>query len=446
MNNFIQKIVAVTLACMIGLSSFFLPPTPHASAGGFPIPVIDVINNPKEWVVDTALKHLAKILFNQLKQSMIRWLQTGDAFREGPLMITNFDHFLLDAADLAASDFLKEYQAVSDVLCTPFRDVIFKSVSKSYPRFGYTSLPFGKKARCSIEDIVVNLEAFYDNFNNGGWAAFAASTAFENNPSGLRLLAREEKFQREVRASRENRYDFETGSGFIASQICAEEEELQGPPTPDGQEPGRICKRTFKETVGSAVHSEIDSLFQNELNDYITADELSEIMFLLLDNIVALIWGGSGGLVGVDVERTIHTPTSTTMPELPPGLPNTWDCEVQREGGSATATSNPDGGSTATVTGSGGGTDNCEAGPRTPLTTTIPCDPVIDPTCTSTDIVVPGDPGGPGPGPGPDPGGDTPPPPPPPPGTPGGPEDPEAPPPPPPPGAMLAPINKRFFI
>src|SRR3989344_7400864 len=161
------------------------------------------VPSPLSW--DAVAWFLARTILHEFTQGIITWIQTGqDPFfsggTEGSLFVTNIDNFLLDAADNAASIFLSEYlgEETYSQLCAPFRSQIGLALGRTYGR-GYGSFQF--RAQCTITDIVQNLESFYDNFENGGWAAWFASASYANNPWGLLTFAREESYVRQLRSS-----------------------------------------------------------------------------------------------------------------------------------------------------------------------------------------------------------------------------------------------------
>ncbi len=298
-RNVFKKSISILLLTAVLSASFgslALPRPTHAV-----VPVDDLRNNLKEYGLDTFLRTaLLKPIINALIASVISWIRTGDSFRgDGPLFVTDFDKFMLDAADQASGIFLKEYVSPEtyNFLCTPFRADIYRLVALGLPRYPSAN-SFGYKARCTVSDIVANVEDFYQDFENGGWEAWVETALYANNPYGLLSLARMEKEERELRNVGENRNDFQTGAGFIASTICLEYREFQGPPSPDGTPPGRECVRTLKETIGSAVKTELEGLVQSDFSGLYSADEISEIIMAALQALFTRAMQGSGGLLG----------------------------------------------------------------------------------------------------------------------------------------------------
>ncbi|TSC80298.1 MAG: Uncharacterized protein G01um101429_148 [Parcubacteria group bacterium Gr01-1014_29] len=385
MTAFHKKIAAVVLMFFILCASSYAPwSVPRAQALASGSIVIDIEQYIKEYILDILAKAFLKRLARQMVNETKEWLRSGDAFRGGePLFITNFNQYLFDAADVAANDFLAELFGAKtwNALCRPFRLPVGLGLSQSYGR-GFGS--FRYKARCSITDIVGNLENFYYNFQNGGWQAWVASSRYENNIFGLLTITREESRERERLAARENRYDFETGSGFIASQICVDSItiEIESDVTNKVESTKKICNRTLKETIGSVVKSNLDSEFARDWLGLEIADEFQEIIFAAIDGLLSMAIQGPGGLY----RKRPHFNATESRPVYKPFSknPTSWRCAVDHGGGGASASgggTNPDGsttGGSASVNIRIVGFDDCKAGPSGPLPYDIPPDPSID--------------------------------------------------------------------
>ncbi|OGZ46208.1 MAG: hypothetical protein A2756_06415 [Candidatus Ryanbacteria bacterium RIFCSPHIGHO2_01_FULL_48_27] len=361
-----KKITAVVLVLLMLVPSFgfLLLPKPAKAV----VPVVDIEYNPKEWLADPILKGIAGFILQALVNSVKDWIQSGDFLRGGgPLFVTNFDQFMLDAADEASGIFLKEYVSPEtyNFLCTPFRAQVYRltALGLAFPRYPSAN-SFRYKARCTVSDIVGNVEDFYQDFENGGWEAWVETALYANNPYGLLSLTRADKRERELRNVGENRNDFETGAGFIASSICLEYREFQGPPSPDGTPPGKECVRTLKETIGSAVKSQLESVNSSDVLGLNVADEVFEIIFAALNAMLTSIIHGPGGLLGAGNVRS--SAGGGRQPYIPPPLPDSWTCDVDHGGGSFGGSATTDPATGVTDVSFGGsivikGTDKCKA-------------------------------------------------------------------------------------
>lgn len=255
---------------------------------------------------DSIAWYFVKVILHEFSEGIVTWIRTGqDPFfsggTEGSLFVTNIDEFLLDAADNAAGVMLSEYFGDAyDALCEPFRLPVGLGLSHGYGR-DYGSFRF--QARCSITDIVANVEDFYEDFSNGGWEAWFASALYENNPLGLLTIARETSREREARAVSANKSDFLAGLGFPGLRECPPENQIPGP-TQNGKP---LCKNNgyITKTPGKAIEDQVANVYGNEIRSLEVADEIDEILFAAFQSLLswALSGGGSDGLLGSDISR-----------------------------------------------------------------------------------------------------------------------------------------------
>ena len=275
----------------------------------------------------------ARFILQQFTEKIVLWIQTGqDPFfsggTEGSLFVTNIDEFLLDAADNQASIMLRDYFGPSwDKLCSPFRLPVGLSLSQSYGR-GYGS--FGPKARCSITDIVENLEDFYEDFENGGWAAWMQTARYENTAWGLLTLAEEDSRERETRAVRANENDFLAGLGFPGMRKCVKGITVDGGPLINPTDPDDTnlvrCDKYLTQTPGKAIEDQLADSLGEEIRKLEAADEINEIIGHLFSGLMAwLIGGGSGGGGLLDTELKGGGGPPPTSPQCADGKDNDGD-------------------------------------------------------------------------------------------------------------------------
>lgn len=252
----------------------------------------------------------AKVILHEFSQQIVQWIRTGQSplfsgGTEGSLFVTNIDEFLLDAADNSAAVFLSEYyRDAYDFLCTPFRLNVGLGLGHSYGR-DYGS--FRYQARCSITDIVGNLEDFYNDFSNGGWEAWFQTARYANNPLGLLTLSLDVDIGREHRAVNANSSDFLAGLGFPGLRECPPENQIPGP-TQNGQP---LCKNNgyITKTPGKAIEDQVANLYGQEWRNLGIADEINEILFASFQSLLSWILSGGSddGLLGANI-RSVPPP------------------------------------------------------------------------------------------------------------------------------------------
>ncbi|OGZ44330.1 MAG: hypothetical protein A3J55_03470 [Candidatus Ryanbacteria bacterium RIFCSPHIGHO2_02_FULL_45_17b] len=273
---------------------------------------------------DSIAWFLARKVVHSFGQATVNWIRTGqDPFfsggTEGSLFVTNIAEFLTDAADNEASLFLREYFGPAwNNLCSPFRLTVGQSLSQSYGR-GYGS--FGPQARCSLTDVVDNVEDFYTDFRNGGWDAYVKTARYENTPWGLLTLSAGTSRNREMVAVEANLNDFIAGAGFPGLRKCVlgystiTAGEVVDNPSYDASNP--LCIRSITQTPGRAIVDSFDQATRAQLDKVGAADEINEIIAALFDQLLSWVVGGgsgSGGLLG-----SSPPDFDTTLPSSPCG-------------------------------------------------------------------------------------------------------------------------------
>lgn len=251
-----------------------------------------------------------KVILHELSQNIVEWIRSpggnyGTFFSggtEGSLFVTNVDQFLLDAADNAASVFLEQYYGDAwNQLCTPFRLQVGLGLSRSYGR-DYGSYKF--QAKCTIQDIVANVEDFYESFENGGWEAWLSTALYANNPWGSLTLGREVSRSMQSRASSANLYDFIAGQAFPGLRECPPDKQLPGA-TQNGQP---LCQNNgyITKTPGKVIEDLVaKGPYEDNIRSLEMADEIDEILYAAFQALLTWILSGGSddGLLGADVRN-----------------------------------------------------------------------------------------------------------------------------------------------
>lgn len=159
--------------------------------------------------MDTVVNFIAKQMASVMVQSMTQWVKNG--FDGSPAFVENLQVFVEQLAQDVAVDLASDL--VGADVCNFFPDISL-DIKLSTPQ----SSLFAYKARCTIDDVILDAEAFYDDFTSGDWITFEASLEKNNNPFGLLITAQEE-FGRRTAAKR----DVETqklswGRGFLTTE------------------------------------------------------------------------------------------------------------------------------------------------------------------------------------------------------------------------------------
>jgi len=160
-----------------------------------------------ERAIKQAWNILRKQLLDMLVDNIIKWIQGGG----NPKFVTDWKGFLKDAANQAGGRFVDEYLGMG-YLCDPF-DMEIKIALSGAPTFT-------EEARCTLEDIGVNIQNFYDDFSEGGWKGWIKLVEPQNNLYGAYLMALDEKIGIESAAKESAKNEAVASAGFLGDKVC----------------------------------------------------------------------------------------------------------------------------------------------------------------------------------------------------------------------------------
>src|SRR3989338_2755886 len=247
---------------------------------------------------------LAKVAVNTLSQEIITWIRKGN-FNEGPLMVTDWENFLLSAVDQASGAFLQELSLTQ--LCQPFSLQLRIGLSNGVVGNGGRGIPFNQRARCTVSGVLNNLQNFYNNFSSGGWQTWMqVSQEPANNPYMAFLMGIESLENRRQIATQKNFFEALASQGLLGQKDC-------GPATIEtesGDAPlGQKCTIV---TPGKAVQEQLSQALGANMEQLNLADEIDEILMALLQTLLKNLL--TGGILGGDLGQTAPIPTPITLP------------------------------------------------------------------------------------------------------------------------------------
>ena len=161
-----------------------------------------------EWLVGVALNILLHQILSQLTNDIVNWIQNGTTPR---FLTMGLDDWLGMAVDNAMGNFIDQYLGIG-WLCEPF-DIDIKIALLKQPTFK-------EEARCSISDIVDNIEDFYNDFSVGGWEGWIKLTEGGNNVYSAYLIAMDEKNRIIDIENKEKEAEIARGDGFFSPKDC----------------------------------------------------------------------------------------------------------------------------------------------------------------------------------------------------------------------------------
>jgi hypothetical protein len=158
---------------------------------------------------------LANNLIHRLVQQTISWIQGGGK----PRFVVNWRNLLDQTLNQSA---MAALQGASKAFCPSYAPLLVQQISTSY-----NSPPFVPAANCLLEDLVGDINGFYDNFALGGWTAYALSVVPPGNYFATTLetqlvVSRESKRTQQAKQAQLN-----TGKGFLPTQQCVKSTEQE---------------------------------------------------------------------------------------------------------------------------------------------------------------------------------------------------------------------------
>ncbi|MFH1346962.1 MAG: hypothetical protein ABIH10_01790 [Spirochaetota bacterium] len=278
MKSFIKKsiIFLIVFSLVFGVSNILEPPKKAEAVWGIEDLVFDaqaLITTLAEWAEQLAQwaaeeaalalrDAIAKRLLDYMTDQTIEWIQGGGE----PQFVTDFGGFLEDSASAAVGDVILETDAA--FICSPFKAQIL---------LGLESIPkFSEQVKCTLDDIITNIENFYDDFSQGGWAGYIEVMQPQGNYYGVALQVSANLNAEAAKAVDAASKEVQAGSGFLSVKRCkgggvssSDLADLESGGTNIGtykkDSKGNYCKSSDMEnitpgdTVGEAVRVAINS-------------------------------------------------------------------------------------------------------------------------------------------------------------------------------------------
>ncbi|MBI2023251.1 hypothetical protein HYT01_01660 [Candidatus Giovannonibacteria bacterium] len=235
--------------------------------------------------------NISKYVLHLFSQQIIQWVRTGN-IGGTPLFVTDWDQFLLGAADKASGLFLNELGITN--LCEPFGTQIKQVISGGPAGRPSQRAPYSQRAACTVTGVANNVQGLFTDFAGagGGWEKWGEVVSdLQNNPFGQYLIGMEEKQEREMRAVQANNTEAKSANGFLATRVCS---LIQT----GGVSTGEKCTL---QTPGKAVEETLAKVLGSEIEQLNLADELDEILAVVLQKLLSSVLFGNGGLLSANI-------------------------------------------------------------------------------------------------------------------------------------------------
>ena len=218
---------------------------------------------------------IARAALEQILQATTDWVRTG--FEGNPAYATDPRQFFTNIADNIAGEFIAGSEL--GFLCSPFQLQIRLALQRYYTQ--------RRQFQCTLTDVIGNIDAFYNDFDQGGWYAWFAMTQNDvNNPYGAYLQGQIELDSRLAEALSIQDKQLSWNSGFLSWSECISED-------PDT---GECYRRGPVQTPGKVIEGQLQGVLGTGVRQLELADELDELVSALFVQLLRQVVFGAQGL------------------------------------------------------------------------------------------------------------------------------------------------------
>lgn len=161
-----------------------------------------------EWALGVFLNLLLHQILAQLTNDIVNWIQNGT---EPRFLTMGLDDWLGMAVDNAVGNFIDQYLGMG-WLCDSF-DISIKLAMLKQTKFK-------EESKCSLSDIVDNIDDFFNDFSKGGWKGWVKLTGGGNNFYEAYLIAQEETNRISEIEKKNQEEEIARGDGFFSPKDC----------------------------------------------------------------------------------------------------------------------------------------------------------------------------------------------------------------------------------
>jgi len=274
---------------------------------------------------------IQSVLLQILKNQVIALLQNkvlGMIRNSGnPKFVQNWTTFLGNAFDSAAGSAIGQ---IIPGLCPNFSTPLSTWLQSDYPiakvTQGGISLNGSFGTTCTLQGIVNNPQAYYQNFSQGGFAGLGALMQPNNNIFGALITANDSIMAVADQSQNSAQNKAVSANGYVGAEICGD----GSTPPPGGTDcldgdpiitaPGK----SFSDTLSRNLNSDIDLI--------VNANDITGLLATVAGALLQqVIQSGANGLLGA-------TGSNVVQPAPPPPLPVTCSPKTQTVAVGAQAT------------------------------------------------------------------------------------------------------------
>ncbi len=276
-----------------------------------------------EQLKEIALSTLKRRVLNVMVDQTINWVNGGGS----PQFVTNPQDFIYQAGQAAAGDVVQ--QIGLGQLCTGIQMPVLQFLTGGAAA---GSPPFSQQITCTLNQVVGNINNFYNDFRSGGWVAFNTAWEPQNNYYGAILLGGDEIISKSIESQQAAQASMIANQGYKSTTACqewvlratkkdgnlAEVAYLDGSNYPDPKNPPPLdayrseianngyynpywyCDRLTETTPGSTIAGITNRALGAQFNSVINAQTFTDYAQALVGAAInRIIKVGVSGLLGV---------------------------------------------------------------------------------------------------------------------------------------------------
>ena len=264
-----------------------------------------------------AIESFGKKSLDLLVDDVVSWIQNGG----DPRFIQDFGDFFDQAKDEAIGEAIVDLGGAD--FCTPYQSqqLQLQLISDSPPKLS-------RRVSCTLSDVTDNVEAFYNDFTQGGWIGYAGLLEPQNNQYGQTIIILDELLRREEEAREAAQTEAIASRGYTSQRQCVEWQVYDEDNVPHSnpyndpevvagfidQGLEVICLRNAIVTPGDTIAEAAAKAHTIDF-DYITQDLNSYVSQVLDAGIRRLIDSKEEGLAGAELSRSSRGEEPQTVDE-----------------------------------------------------------------------------------------------------------------------------------
>lgn len=253
----------------------------------------------KDYGLDAIAWQIANVIIERISASTVEWINRG--FKGQPAYVTDPGAYFGDIGDKVAGQFIFNNPNLN-FLCGPIQNKVKLALTKTYNRQN-------QQWRCTLTDVVGNMENFLNDFERGGWDKFwRISQERGNNPLGAYIQAESDLYEMISGKQGEKQKELDFGRGFMSQKKCIRWSQPKDVMDYDDngnliyvpQEP--VCIKEETVTPGSVIETKLNDVLGLGTGKLEVADEINEIVSSLLSQLIQKVVGGGKGLRSLSEE------------------------------------------------------------------------------------------------------------------------------------------------